>query len=120
VLIFMHHPPFALGLPLDGTRCADGEALADLVRGTPKVLGLVCGHVHRAARTAWAGTVGGVCPAVAWEIPLDMPAGVAPYLVPQRPAFQLHVVEPGRGLVTHTQYVTADGFSGAAAQPRLA
>jgi 3',5'-cyclic AMP phosphodiesterase CpdA len=111
VLVFMHHPPFALGLPLDWTRCADGEALGRLVGANPAVLGVVCGHVHRSARVAWAGTTGGVCPAVAWEIPLDLPAGTAPYLVPQSPAFQLHVYEPGLGLVSHTEYVTGFGLS---------
>ena len=54
----MHHPPFALGLPLDWTRCSDGDDLARLVRGHPRVLGVVCGHVHRSARVAWAGTIG--------------------------------------------------------------
>jgi len=119
VLIFMHHPPFALGLPMDWTRCADGDALGRLVLAHPRVLGVVCGHVHRAARVAWAGTTGGVCPPIAWEIPLDLPAGAVPYLVPQSPAFQLHVVDPELGLVSHTQYVTLDGFSAAAAGPKL-
>jgi 3',5'-cyclic-AMP phosphodiesterase len=105
VLIFMHHPPFGLGLPLDWTSCSDGDDLARLVSRHPRVLGVVCGHVHRAACVGWAGTVGGVCPPVAWEIPLDLPAGAAPFLLPQSPAFQLHVIDPDRGLVSHTQYV---------------
>ena len=108
VLIFMHHPPFSLGLPLDWTRCADGDDLAQLVPAHPRVLGVICGHVHRAARLAWAGTIGGVCPPVAWEIPLDLAPGAAPYLVPQSPAFQLHVVDPELGLVSHSQYVTVE------------
>jgi 3',5'-cyclic AMP phosphodiesterase CpdA len=120
LLIFMHHPPFRLGLPLDLTRCADGDALARLVERHPRVLGVVCGHVHRSARVAWAGTIGGVCPAVAWEIPLDLPAGTAPWLQPQSPAFQLHVVHPELGLVTHTQHVTMNGFPAAADPPNLA
>ena len=38
VLIFMHHPPFSLGLPLDWTRCADGDDLAQLVQAHPRVV----------------------------------------------------------------------------------
>jgi 3',5'-cyclic AMP phosphodiesterase CpdA len=110
VLVFMHHPSFALGLALDWTRCRDGDALARLVAAHPRVLGVICGHVHRAARVAWAGTTGGVCPPVAWEIPLDLPMGATPYLVPQSPAFQLHVYEPRLGLVSHTEYVTGFGL----------
>ncbi|HVH03780.1 MAG TPA: metallophosphoesterase [Amaricoccus sp.] len=120
VLIFMHHPPFPVGLPLDWTRCADGDALARLVEAHPRVLAVVCGHLHRAARLAWAGSIGGVCPPVAWEVPLDLPAGTPPYLVPQSPAFQLHVADPGLGLVSHTQHVTMNGFSAAADRPSLA
>ena len=119
VLIFMHHPPFSLGLPLDWTRCADGDDLAQLVQAHPRVVGVICGHVHRAARLAWAGTIGGVCPPVAWEIPLDLAPGAAPYLVPQSPAFQLHVVDPELGLVSHSQYVTGNGFSDPAGAPSL-
>jgi 3',5'-cyclic AMP phosphodiesterase CpdA len=119
VLIFMHHPPFALGLPMDWTRCADGDDLGELVLAHPRVLAVVCGHLHRAARVGWAGTTGGVCPPVAWEIPLDLPSGASPYLVPQSPAFQLHVVDPEFGLVSHTQYVMTSDFSGAAGGPRV-
>jgi 3',5'-cyclic-AMP phosphodiesterase len=119
VLIFMHHPPFSLGLPMDWTRCADGDDLGRLLRAHPQVLAVLCGHMHRAARVAWAGTTGGVCPAVAWEIPLDLAPGAVPYLVPQSPAFQLHVVDPELGLVSHTQYVKMNGFSAAVAEPKL-
>ena len=73
VLIFMHHPPFPLGLPLDWTRCADGDELARLV------LGASAGARRglRACAPRGAGRLGrhlgGVCPPVAWEIPLDLP-----------------------------------------------
>jgi len=106
VLVFLHHPPFEIGLPLDWTRCSDGAALGRLLLGHPRVLGVTCGHVHRQARVAWAGATGGVCPSVAWEIPLELAANGVPCLVPQSPAFQLHVVDPVLGLVSHTQYVT--------------
>ena len=35
VLIFMHHPPFPVGLPLDWTRCADGDDARAAGAGAP-------------------------------------------------------------------------------------
>lgn len=112
ILVFMHHPPFSVGLAMDWTRVAEGNQLGALVMAHPRVLGVTCGHLHRAARLAWAGTIGGVSPSVAWEIPLDMPTDAVPVLVPSDPAFQLHVLHPELGLVTHSQTVTIDGATG--------
>lgn len=109
VFVFLHHPPFRLGLPLDDTRCYDGDDLGAVVLGHPRVLGVTCGHVHRTARVAWAGTSGGVCPSVAWQLPLDLREDEVPRLVPQAPAFQLHVLHPELGLVTHTEFVSGGG-----------
>jgi len=105
VLVFMHHPPFRLGLPMDPSRCHDGDDLARVLIGHRRVLGATCGHVHRTARIGWAGTIGSVCPSVAWEIPLDLAPDGEILLVRQSPAFQLHIFDPELGLVTHTEYV---------------
>lgn len=121
VIVFMHHPPFRIGFPPDDTRCYDGDDLGRLLLGHERVLGVVCGHHHRTARVAWAGTSGGVCPAVAWEIPLGIRPEDPVRLAPQNPAFQLHVVDPELGLVTHTQYVAVNGadFPAAAGTPSV-
>lgn len=106
VFIILHHPPFWLSLPhVDWSQCADGADLGALVLANRRVLGVSCGHVHRTAQIGWAGTIGNVCPSVAWELPLDLAEDEAPRLVPQDPAFQLHVYDPEIGLVTHTEYV---------------
>jgi 3',5'-cyclic AMP phosphodiesterase CpdA len=106
VLIFMHHPPFHTGIRFsDATACANGDRLAVLVATHGRVLRVACGHVHRAVDTAWAGTVAGICPGVAWQVPLDLSPGGRPRLVRQRPGFQLHLWTPGQGLVTHTEYL---------------
>ena len=47
-ILFMHHPPMALGLPMqDRDRMEDGAAFLDLVAGRPEVRYLCIGHVHR-------------------------------------------------------------------------
>jgi 3',5'-cyclic AMP phosphodiesterase CpdA len=105
-LVFMHHQPFTTGIRFSDTGvCVNGDRLGDLVRAHGNVLKVTCGHLHRAVDTAWAGTVAGICPGVAWQVPLDLSPEGRPRLVPQRPGFQLHLWTPGRGLVTHTEYL---------------
>lgn len=106
VMIFMHHPPFTIGQPVaDGSNCRNGERLGQLVARHGGVLAVSCGHVHRAVHRAWAGTIGNVCPSVAWEVAIDQPAGGPVHLVPQRPAYQLHDWRPDTGLVTRTRFL---------------
>lgn len=103
VMLFMHHPPFRIGQPVaDSSNCRGGDALAAIVARHPRVVAVGCGHAHLATQVAWAGTIGSICPAVAWEAPLDSPLERPFRLVPQRPGFQLHAWSEALGLVTHT------------------
>jgi 3',5'-cyclic AMP phosphodiesterase CpdA len=101
-LVFMHHPPIVTGIEsMDNWRLADPEPFAEIVARFPNILRLCCGHVHRAVEARFAGAACGVCPSVAWAVPLMEPAVRAP-LVRQAPAFQLHLFTEA-GLVTHTE-----------------
>jgi 3',5'-cyclic AMP phosphodiesterase CpdA len=105
-ILFMHHPPFRNGIAFsDASACANADGLAALVAAHGRVVRVACGHVHRAVDTAWAGTVAGSCPSVAWQVPLDLSPGGPPRLVRQRPGYQLHLWTPATGLVTHTEYL---------------
>lgn len=102
-LVFMHHPPFATGIDfMDAIGCEGGDRLAVLLAGRRNLVRVICGHVHRAVETGFAGTIGSVCPAIAWEVPLRLGPSVPTGMVPQPPAFQLHVWRGNGGLVTHT------------------
>ncbi|HPG23038.1 MAG TPA: phosphodiesterase [Amaricoccus sp.] len=106
VLLFLHHQPFATGIPfVDANVCVNGDRLGEIVAGHPRIAGVLCGHVHRAVQRAWAGTIGMICPGVAWEVPLDLSPAGRPRLVPQNPGWQLHVWSPEGGLVSHTEYL---------------
>lgn len=57
VFIFMHHPPMALGLPMQDTdRMESGEEFLDLLRAHSNVRHLFIGHVHRPI----CGTINGI------------------------------------------------------------
>ncbi|MCM5558893.1 phosphodiesterase [Pleomorphomonas sp. JP5] len=56
VLIFMHHPPFDIGMqPLDGVKLADPRAFADVLARHGKVRHIFAGHVHRLCGGTWNG-----------------------------------------------------------------
>lgn len=104
-LVMMHHPPFATGIAaMDIWGLAEPEGFAALIARHPNVLRVCCGHVHRSVQTVFAGTIAGICPAVAWQVPLFQPGILAP-LVAQSPGFQLHCWDEERGLVTHTEFL---------------
>jgi 3',5'-cyclic-AMP phosphodiesterase len=101
-LIFMHHPPFAIGIDgLDRVGCLGGEAMAAVVAGHPQVRRVLCGHVHRAVQRDWAGTQASCCPSVAYAFALELDkGGVRPERHP--PGFQLHAVDDDGAVLTHT------------------
>lgn len=103
-LLFSHHPPFATGIAgMDAWGLADPDRLAAILTPNHSVLRLCCGHVHRAVETTWAGKPAGICPSVAWAMPLLDPG--TPALIRQAPGFQLHRWTPETGLVTHTEFL---------------
>lgn len=57
VYLFMHHPPFDVGIPyMDGMRLLRGEdVLADALAQFPNIRHLFFGHVHRPIAGSWNG-----------------------------------------------------------------
>ncbi len=57
-LIFLHHPPFKIGVPaFDEIACTDGSRLKEVVAKHQQVKGVLAGHVHRVAVASFAHTV---------------------------------------------------------------
>lgn len=103
-LIFMHHPPFATGIPhMDNYGLNNPNDFAAIVEKHAQVQRVVCGHVHRAIQAQFAGTLALTCPGAAHQIHFDM-AGDAPAAFTFEPAgFMLHLWN-GQSLATHTLY----------------
>ena len=80
--------------------------LAGALAGRAQVVGLVCGHIHRAMMTAWTGLSVTVCSSTAPQVALefgaidpDRPDG-RPMIVADPPGYALHLWT-GTRLVTH-------------------
>jgi 3',5'-cyclic AMP phosphodiesterase CpdA len=106
-LVAMHHPPVTLGIPVMdaiAVRPADRAALAELLRRSPQVRRIVCGHVHRTA----VGAVGG-CPVLtlsSTQIQHRLNFAARDFdLVQEPPDVAVHVLVDGE-IVSHVQPVT--------------
>ncbi|MFC4293712.1 phosphodiesterase [Novosphingobium tardum] len=112
-LIVQHHPPIEVGIGWMNTDPTEPwvHRLADCLAGRTNVVGLVCGHIHRAVTTRWADLTVATCPSTAPQVALelrkidpDVP-DLRPLIVANPPAYALHWWN-GRELITH--YDTAE------------
>lgn len=73
VYLFMHHPPFAVGIPsLDVMSLAEPERFAALLRGRRNIRHLFYGHVHRPVCGSWRGIPVSTMRGLAHQVPLDL------------------------------------------------
>ncbi|GAB3629388.1 metallophosphatase [Pandoraea terrae] len=111
-VIAMHHPPFLCGIThmdVQALNQDDAVKLAEVVRRHVNVERVLCGHVHRAVQTRFAGTMASICPSPAHQVALDLRADGPSAWVLEPPAFHLHRYTPEGGLVTHLAYVDDAG-----------
>ncbi len=101
-VVAMHHPPFHVGVPfMDRVALENPEPLAASIRRHGAVLAVVCGHVHRSATVAFAGTVGIAVPAIGHQLALEIGREEFPRWTLEPPVVALHLWTPGGGLVSH-------------------
>jgi Icc protein len=102
-LVLMHHPPFLTGIRrMDQAGLNGSLAFAEIIRRHPQVERIVCGHLHRAIETRFAGTVAGTAPSTAHQIVLDLRPEAPLSFAFEPPGYQLHYWREGAGVVTHT------------------
>ncbi|MGC4190201.1 MAG: metallophosphoesterase [Thermomicrobiales bacterium] len=100
VLVALHHPPMAVGHSIVDQLCLrDVPELETLVRDDPRIVGVVCGHIHSGVATTFAGKPLIVGPAVWSGTRLDAELGerssdLTALDVP--PMLTMHRLEDGR------------------------
>jgi 3',5'-cyclic AMP phosphodiesterase CpdA len=107
-IVVLHHPPIETG---NGWMTEDLDApwvlrLGAVIGRHPHVIRIVCGHLHRAIVTRWAGTTLVVCPSSGPQVAIDFreidpecPDG-RDMIVAEPPGYALHYWTGG-DLVTH-------------------
>ena len=82
VWIFMHHPPFDIGIPyMDRIKLEEPEAFAEILDAHDNIRHIFFGHVHRAAYVNWRGIPCTCLPGTNHQIPLNRESVGAPYSV---------------------------------------
>ncbi|MEZ5932563.1 MAG: phosphodiesterase [Alphaproteobacteria bacterium] len=100
-LVMLHHPPFRTGIGhMDWSMLRDSDALAALARQHPQIERVLCGHVHRAVQTRFAGTIAQIGPGTAHQVKLVLGEGRGPWTM-EPPGFLLHRWSEEDGLISH-------------------
>jgi 3',5'-cyclic-AMP phosphodiesterase len=109
-LVFVHHPPFAIGIDfMDRIMLEDRAAFEAVIRRHPQVELVTCGHAHRIVHTRFAGTIAMIAPGVAHQVAFDLRPGAPSRWVPEPPGFVLHRWSPESGFASHVVYIADYG-----------
>ena len=112
VYLFMHHPPFDIGIPnIDSMRLLRGEDLfADTIAPFPNIRHMFFGHVHRPIAGSWMGTPFSVFRGIAHQVALCMQA--TPHLVRSHepPAYGVILLNPHSTIVHFNDFMDDTAF----------
>lgn len=93
VILVMHHPPLALGLPvLDVDNLRNGDDLLQLLAKFPHVRQILCGHVHRLVQGVVDGIPFATMRSVLFQAPPPQPAWDWSSFAPSSDALGLGIV----------------------------
>ncbi len=104
-LIAFHHPPVDVHMPyMDTIRQTGEERLAELVDRYPNIVAFLCGHIHSAAVTTFAGRPLCIAPGVASTLNLPF-EGSGVLNEGQPPGIAFHLIGDDNRIVTHFRAV---------------
>jgi Icc protein len=113
VYLFMHHPPFPIGLPsMDRMRLSDPSHFLAAINGHANVRHIFFGHVHRPVSGSWRGIAFSALPSTLHQVALDFET-VSP--VPKSrepPAYGLILLEPEQTVVHVCAFLEAASIEG--------
>lgn len=102
VVLALHHPPFAVGIPrLDRAAFPGAARLEALVRASGKVTRVIAGHSHRAVHGLWAGVQASTAPALGHALALSFHTEAPHAHTAEPPGLHLHLMRDGAWM-THT------------------
>ena len=108
VYIFMHHPPFDIGIPtLDKIRLLEPEGFAEALEGAD-LRHIFFGHVHRPVSGSWHGVPYSALRSTVHQVPLDFaPKRTMPYSL-EPPAYNVILISDGLTIVHHHDYLNRE------------
>ncbi len=108
VYLFMHHPPFPVGLPgLDCLALVDPRPFEEAVRGAGNVRHIFFGHVHRPISGQWRGISFSSTFGTSHQIRLDLDYAERLVYTAEPPAYCVVLLD-GESVLVHTCHFLAD------------
>jgi 3',5'-cyclic AMP phosphodiesterase CpdA len=105
VYLFMHHPPFDIGIPsMDNIKLDGVDSFARVLEDSANIRHLFFGHVHRPVSGSWHGIPFSALPSTNHQIGPDF-VNVAPMPYTHGPAAYAIVHLRDDQLVVHTKFV---------------
>ncbi|ODU21041.1 MAG: phosphodiesterase [Sphingomonas sp. SCN 67-18] len=97
-VLVLHHPPVDVGIAWMSTHPDEPwvDRLAAAIAGHGQVVGMICGHLHRAISVGWRGTTISICPSTAPQVALELAPldperpDERPMIIADAPAYALH------------------------------
>ncbi len=121
VYIFMHHPPFPIGLPaMDRIGLDDPKPFAAAVSGranSANIRHIFFGHVHRSVSGSWRGIAFSALPSTVHQVALDLEAVTPVPKTQEPPGYGVILIEPERTLVHVCAYLDRSRIAGAQSPP---
>jgi Icc protein len=109
-VIFMHHPPFLIGLsPTDQIGLAGAAELGDLVARHPQVEAILGGHIHMLMARRFRGAIAITCAAAGHHLLPDYRHPERLDAVLEPPACLLHIWREDTGLLTLSSQIGDHG-----------
>jgi 3',5'-cyclic AMP phosphodiesterase CpdA len=118
VYIFMHHPPFDIGIPsLDRIRLADPAAFVRAIEGRRNLRHIFFGHVHRPVSGSWRGIPFSALRGTAHQVALDLHTESPIPKTREPPAYAVILLAAERTVVHLHDYLDHSPIDGAASPP---
>ncbi len=100
VWLFMHHPPFDVGMPyMDRIKLEDHEAFAEAIGRHEDIRHIFFGHVHRAILVNWQGIPCSALPGINHQVPLKRESVGTAYSI-EPPMYGVVLIN-GRQTIVH-------------------
>jgi 3',5'-cyclic AMP phosphodiesterase CpdA len=106
VYLFMHHPPFDIGIPsLDTMTMRDHAPFGELIGRHPDVRHIFFGHVHRPVAGSWRGVPVSAFRGTNHQVPLDFETVDHVPKNHDAPAYGVIFIEPEQTIVHFHDYL---------------
>ena len=106
VYLFMHHPPFDIGIPsLDRMKLDDVDSFAETLAGRADIRHLFFGHVHRPVSGCWRGIPFSALPSTNHQIAADFETVSPMPYCHEPPAYAIVDLDADRTLVHLHRYL---------------